>query len=88
LYLCVWVPNKYNTTGDLDIVDEIKICDWVLNKYNKPGDLDIVDEIKICDWIPSPVLLYLLGTQSHILISSTISRSPVVLYLIGTQTHI
>jgi hypothetical protein len=25
--ICDWVPNKYNTTGDLDIVDEIKICD-------------------------------------------------------------
>ena len=34
------------------------------------------------------LLLYLLGTQSHILISSTISRSPAVLYLLGTQTHI
>ena len=44
------VPSKYNKTGDLDIVDEIKICDWVPNKYNKTGDLDIVDEIKICVW--------------------------------------
>jgi hypothetical protein len=44
--ICDWLPSKYNTTGDLDIVDEIKICDWVPNKYNKTGDLDIVDEIK------------------------------------------
>jgi hypothetical protein len=47
------VPNKYNKTGDLDIVDEIKICVWVPCKYNKTGDLDIVDEIKICDWVPN-----------------------------------
>ena len=48
--ICVWVPNKYNKTGDLDIAGEIKICVWVPNKYNTTDDLDIVDEIKICDW--------------------------------------
>ena len=34
-----WVPNKYNKTDDLDIVDEIKICVWVPNKYNKQATL-------------------------------------------------
>jgi hypothetical protein len=53
LYLLGTQSLKYKTTGDLDIVDEIKICVWVPNKYNKTGDLDIVDEIKICDWVPN-----------------------------------
>ena len=44
--------NKDKKTGDLDIVDKIKLRGSFPKKYKKTGDLDIVDKIKLYGSIP------------------------------------
>jgi len=39
------LPDEYNKTGDLDIVDKIKLLDLLPDEYKKTGDLDTVDKI-------------------------------------------
>ena len=41
------LPDKYNKTGDLDIVDKIQLRGLFPDQYNKTCDLDIVDKSQL-----------------------------------------